>query len=277
MNGFLKIAVASAFSPRFLPLLAEAKAFSARLGSGFSVIYAGKYGDAEQDRFTKAFAELGIDPPPKVYCAEGDPATVIMQTATAQGIDLLITGALEKDTGSRNFLGDVARTLMRDSPISLMLFPQPSAEPRSFKKLAVIVDFSSQARTALKQAIFLAEKHGAESIHALRIFTIFDQALSKPDEFFQGEKTERPGIEEEEARLKEFIDSAGRGSIPIEGRCIEGTTGFAASDFVQAIEADLLVIPSAPPGLPHQFPQGMDWLFNVIPANLLVVRGQPGE
>jgi len=273
MNGFLKIAVASTFSPRFLPLLAEAKAFSTPLGSGFSIIYAGKYGDAEQDRFAQAFAELGIDPPPKVYCAEGDPATVIMRTATEQGIDLLIAGALERDTGGRNFLGDVARTLMRDSPISLMLFPQPSAEPRSFKKLAVIVDFSSQAQTALKKAIFLAEKHTAESIHALRIFTIFDQALSKPDEFLQGEKTEHPGLEEEEAQLKKFIDAAGPSATPVEGRCIEGTTGFAASDFVQAIEADLLVIPSAAPGAPHQFPQGMDWLFNVIPANLLVVRG----
>jgi nucleotide-binding universal stress UspA family protein len=272
MHGFSKIAVASTFSPRFLPLLAEAKAFSARLGGGgFRVITVGECGAPEKDRFAKAFAELGIDPPP-VDCVRGEPVAAILKTASEQGVDLLIAGALEKDTGSRNFVGDVARTLMRDSPISLLLFPRPSAKPDPFRKLAVVVDFSDEAREALEQAIFLAERYSAESIHVLRIFTIFDQALSKPDEFFQGKKTAHPGLADEEEQLKEFIAAAPSGSIPIEGRCIEGTTGFAASDFVQAIDASLLIIPSASPGSPHLFPQGMDWIFNVIPTNLLVVR-----
>ncbi len=276
MNGFSKMALASTFSPRFLPLLAEANAFSTRLGGGFSVITAGDCGPAERERFAKAFADLGIDPAPALHCVPGEPAAAILRTAREQGVDLLMAGALEKDTGGRNFLGDVARTLMRDSPISLLLFPQPSAEPALFKKLAVIVDFSEEAREALEQAIFLAGRHSSESIHVLRIFTIFDQALSKPDEFFQGKKTEHPGLAEEEAQLEEFIAAAGASSVPIESRCIEGTTGFAASDFVQAIGADLLIIPSVPPGSPHMFPQGMDWIFNVIPANLLVVRGEAG-
>ncbi len=273
MKGFGNIAVASTFSPRFLPLLAEARAFAEKLGSAFSVIHAGKCGAEEEERFGKAFDTLRINPRPRIHCAEGEPAEAILRAATELGVDLLIAGAMEKDVGSRNFLGDVARTLIRNSPISLLLYPRPATEARAFRKLAAIVDFSPLAALALKQTIHLAEKHAADSIHAVRVFTIFDQALSQPDEFFQGAKSAHPGVAAEEEQLARFIDAAGPRSVSMEARCVEGATGFAVSDYVQAIEADLLVISSGLPGSPHPLPQGMDWLFNVIPTNLLVLKG----
>jgi hypothetical protein len=68
--------------------------------------------------------------------------------------------------------------------------------------------------------------------------------------------------------VKEF-DTAG---VPIDTRCIEGTTGFAAADFVQSIEADLLVVAGETTAGHAAFPARMEWLENVIPANLLVIR-----
>ena len=51
-----------------------------------------------------------------------------------------------------------------------------------------------------------------------------------------------------------------------------GGAGFAAADFVQSIEADLLVIASEPSAGHAHFPARLEWLENVIPANLLVLR-----
>ncbi len=267
-----RIALASAFSPRFLPLLAEAKAFSERLGAGFSVIYVGRYGQEEKDKFAGAFESLGLPRAPEVFPGQGEPAAAILQAAAEHGVDLIIAGAMEHETGSRNFLGDVARTLLRDAPLSLLLIPHPSQEPRPFRRIAVIVDFSDLARTALLQAIHLAERHNAEVIHVIRIFTIFSQALADPAEFFKGAESKHRTIRDEEAQLEEFISSAGRGATPIEARCIEGTTGFAASDYVQGVDADLLIVPLRAPGATDPTPQGADWVFNVIPTTLLVVR-----
>lgn len=266
------IALASSFSPRFLPLLAEAKAYSERLEADISVIYVGEYGQAEKDKFETAFGSLAFSKRPDVHRGTGDPAPAILKAATESGIDLLIAGAMEHETGSRNFLGDVARTLLRDAPFSLLLIPHPSEHPQPFKRIAVIVDYSDLARTALQQAIHLAARHGSEAIHVIRIFTIFSQALADPDEFFKGAERKHRTIHDEEAQLNEFIAAAGPCAIPIEARCIEGTTGFAASEYVQGVEADLLVVPLRAPGSSDPTPQGADWVFNVIPTNLLVVR-----
>jgi len=77
-------------------------------------------------------------------------------------------------------------------------------------------------------------------------------------------------LEEEETALEEFIDSVGPNDVPIEARCIRGNTGYAALDFVQSIEAMLLVVPVDPQhsGLPPH----ISWVNDVIPCNLWVIR-----
>jgi hypothetical protein len=79
-------------------------------------------------------------------------------------------------------------------------------------------------------------------------------------------------LKAEEEHIAEFADAVGESPVPVETACVEGTTGFAASDYVEAVSADLLVIPSKPVGTAQLLPDGMDWVFNVIPANLFIVR-----
>jgi hypothetical protein len=70
--------------------------------------------------------------------------------------------------------------------------------------------------------------------------------------------------------LEEFIDSAGQTEVPIEARCIRGNTGYAVLDFVQSVDAMMLVVPDNPdvPGLPTH----IEWVTDVIPCNLWVIR-----
>ena len=63
MKLFGKVAVASTFSPRFLPMLAEAKAFATLLGEPFEIIHAGDETAEDRDRFASAFAEMEIASP----------------------------------------------------------------------------------------------------------------------------------------------------------------------------------------------------------------------
>ena len=58
----------------------------------------------------------------------------------------------------------------------------------------------------------------------------------------------------------------------MEVRCIRGNTGFAAADFVKSIEADLLVIPLDPSVNKGRLPTNLEWLADVIPCNLWVIR-----
>jgi hypothetical protein len=60
--------------------------------------------------------------------------------------------------------------------------------------------------------------------------------------------------------------------VPIEVRCIRGNTGFAGSDFVESISADLLVVPMPVIRPKGQLPPSIAWITDVIPCNLWVIR-----
>jgi nucleotide-binding universal stress UspA family protein len=265
MKLFGKIAVASTFSPRFLPMLAEAKAFATLLGQPFELIHAGEESAEDRERFEQAFAELEFTG--AIHWRQAaQPSEAILQAVADSGIDLLLAGAMERDREGRYFLGKVARALVRNAPCSLLLFANPSRQTAQFRTLSVIVDYTPASRLALQVALDLAALAHAEAVHVLRVFTVFAQFLAEPE---NGDST---ALSTEEARLDAFVEEFEIAELPIITRCIEGTTGFAAADFVQSIEADLLVIASEPsPGRAH-FPARMEWLENVIPANLLVVR-----
>lgn len=274
MDIFGKVAVASTFSPRFLPMLAEAKAIATLLDRPLEVIHAGTDNEENQDRFSEAFAQMDFSGP--IHWRQAPlPSTAIIQAVRDAGIGLLIAGAMERDSEGRFFLGKVSRALVREAPCSLLLFVNPSGSPAPFRNLAVIVDFTDGSRHALRATLDLAARCQAEAVHVLRIFTVFAQFLAEPHEFIKGQDTN--ALATEEARLDAFVEEFDIASIPIITRCIEGTTGFAAADFVQSIGADLLVIASEATSGHASFPARMEWLENVIPANLLVIRPPAGE
>jgi nucleotide-binding universal stress UspA family protein len=274
MDFFGKVAVASTFSPRFLPMLAEAKAVAALLDRPLEIIHAGPETPEDEQRFSEAFAQMAFSGP--IHWREAEqPSGAIIQAVRDAGIGLLLAGAMERDSQGRYFLGKVARALVQGAPCSLLLFANPSRTPTPFRKLAVVVDYSGPSRLALRATLDLAVRTQAESVHVLRVFTVFAQVLAEPGQFLQGRDT--TALAAEEARLDAFVEEFDIEAIPIVTRCIEGTTGFAAADFVQSIGADLLVISSEPASGRAQFPARMEWLENVIPANLLVVRPQAGD
>jgi len=265
MNLFGKIAVASTFSPRFLPMLAEAKAFASLLGQPFEIIHAGEETQEDRDRFASAFAEMEIGG--TIHWRQAaQPSEAIVHAVKETGIDLLLAGAMEKDSQGRYFLGKVARALIHDAPCSLLLFASPSREPAPIQTLAVIVDYTEASRQALRATLELAALARADTVHVLRVFTVFAQFLAEPG---SGESS---ALKTEEARLDAFVEEFDIDDIQVNTRCIEGTTGFAAADFVQSIEADLMVVASEPAADHPHFPARMEWLENVIPANLLVLR-----
>jgi len=270
MKPFGKIAVASTFSPRFLPMLAEAKAVAAVLGVPFEIVHAGEETAEDRERFARAFAEMEITGPIH-WRQAGQPSDAIIRAVADAGVDLLLAGAMERDSHGRYFLGKVARALIQEAPCALLLFANPSLQPPPLRTLAVVVDYTPASRHALKTTLELAARVGVESVHVMRVFTVFAQMLAEPEGLLKGRDSHH-ALAAEEARLDAFVEEFEISAIPIITRCIEGTTGFAASDYVQSIEADLLVIATERTTGPARFPARMEWLENVIPSNLLVVR-----
>jgi len=262
---YRSIAVAATFSPRFHQVLAEANRVRARFDAALSMIYVGKSSAETKRKFSEAAARLKLPADSPVHYEEGDPATSILAAVRKLKVELLVAGALEKEAVHRQFLGNVARRLAREAPCSVILFTKPEIEPKPLRHIVLMAEFSPQGELALRRALHLAERDDCERLYVIRSYTSFDKARAARRG--KGSKTSARTLEEEEIVLQEFILAAGGTKVPIEARCIRGNTGFAASNFVQSVEADLLVVPWE-----KKLSARISWVTEVIPCNLWIVR-----
>jgi nucleotide-binding universal stress UspA family protein len=266
------IAVASTFSPRFKQVLSEAKRIRDRFSSDLRVIYVGERNEETTKKFSDAFAQLHLPNDSIIHYEQGDPAAAILRAIADQNIDMIVAGALEKEVVLHRFLGNVARRLVREAACSVMLFTRPVLKPRPLRRIVFVADYSEHALKALKTTLPLASAESCERLYIIRIVTTFDEArASRRTDAGNGNKPKSD--EDEEAALEEFVLSAGATEVPIEARCIRGNTGLAASDFVQSVEADLLVVPvETNDDASGQLPNNIAWITDVIPCNLWVIR-----
>jgi nucleotide-binding universal stress UspA family protein len=269
---YKKIAVASTFSPRFLQVLSEAKRIRERFGSELSLIYVGSHNDEIDRKFSEVLTELELPLDSAIYYAQGDPATGILRTVDEQKIDMIVAGALEKEVVLHPFLGNVARRLVREASCSVMLFTEPNIRPKPLQIIVFVADYSDHGREALQKAIVLAAAEKTERLYVIRIVTTFDRFRAAHGSGLErGETGSAPA--DEDIALEEFVLSMGPTEVPIEVRCIQGNTGFAGSDFVQSVAADLLAVP-VPPVADGNEPlaANVSWITDVIPCNLWAIR-----
>jgi nucleotide-binding universal stress UspA family protein len=271
-SPYKNIAVATTFSPRFKRVLAEAKRIRDRFGAELHLIHVGKRDQETPRKFGEALAELALPAASPIHYEEGDPAEAILAAVLRENIDMLIAGALEKEIVLHQFLGNVARRLVREANCSVLLFTHPQKNPKPLRRIVFITDHSKKELQALKATLMLAEAESCERLYVIGIITAFDEARAS----IAGDATEtgtHKANHGDEDPLEEFVLSAGATEVPIETRFIRGATGLAASDFVRSVEADLLVVP-----LPksretvQRLPSNIAWVSDVIPCNLWVIR-----
>ena len=271
-SPYKTIAVATTFSPRFKQVLAEAKRIRDRFSSDLHLIHVGTRSENTPVKFAEVLADLNLPTDSAIHYEKGDPAEAILAALKREKIDLLIAGALEKEIVLHQFLGNVARRLVREANCSVMLFTRPQKDPKPLRRIVFVADHSQQGLAALKTTLMLAEAESCERLYVIGINTAFDEARAS----IAGDATSRATHNlnhAEEDRLDEFVLSAGATEVPIETRFIRGATGLAASDFVRSVEADLLVV-----SLPkhnetlQQLPSNIAWVSDVIPCNLWIVR-----
>jgi nucleotide-binding universal stress UspA family protein len=271
-SPYKTIAVATTFSPRFKQVLAEAKRITDRFSADLHLIHVGRRNQDTSRKFGEVLAELKLPANSAIHYEEGDPAEAILAALARENIDMIVAGALEKETVLHPFLGNVARRMVREANCSVMLFTHPQKNPKPLRRIVFIADPSKDELHALKTTLLLAEAEPCERLYVIAIMTAFDEARASIADDANDAPTRGPNNHEENA-LEELVLSAGTTEVPIETRSIRGATGLAASDFVRSVEADLLVVPLPKShGSVQQLPSNIAWVSDVIPCNLWVIR-----
>jgi len=236
------------------------------------VIYVGERNEETTKKFGDVFAQLHLPSNSIIHYEQGEPAEAILRVIADNNIHMIVAGALEKEVVLHPFLGNVARRLVREAVCSVMLFTRPRAKPKPLRRIVFVADYSKHALQALKRTLTLASAESCDRLYVIRIITAFDQARASIRADAGTGEQPKSDADEEDA-LEKFVLSAGATEVPIEARCIRGNTGLAASDFVQSVEADLLVVPVEKNGdTSDRLANNIAWITDVIPCNLWVIR-----
>jgi len=262
---YQRVGVATTFSPRFMAVLAEAGRISRSLSAPLYLIHADEYDAEKEERFRAALRKLMLDDRARIRFESGAPVDAILKSQREENIDLLVLGALETETVHRNFTGDVARELLRHAPCDLLLYTEPKEEAKPPSSILVTMpDFSDLSQYVLHRAISVAERNGSKRLTILYVQTTFAEAKEK------ALGNDVPSAEESlQTLLRDREDS----HLDLDYHVLRGNTGFTACEFIQASGTDLVVMPSHMPS-PDQpaFAPSLNWVIQVIPANLWVVR-----
>ena len=261
---YRRIGVATTFSPRFLAVLAEAARISCLFDSPLHLIHAAEEKPEKLSRFKAALQVLNLPPGSPIHFEHGEPSEAILRVQNEHQIDLLIAGALEHESLHRNFTGDVARKLLVRAPCDLLFFvePEEQAVPPA-QVIVAIPDFSPFSRETFLRSTAFAEKIGAKEVTLLHVQTTFAEVKEK------ALGNEPPSVED---ALNEWMSDR-QTPLSLDSHLVRGNTGFTACEYVQSSDAKLLVLPShlGHPTLPV-FAPVLDWIIQVIPTNLWVMR-----
>lgn len=230
------------------------------LAARLSIIHADEEEDDRINRFDEAMRHLERrDETPILWGRAETPAEAILAACRRHKVDLLLAGALERESEHRNFLGGVARELLQRCRCDLLLFPRPEELAQTPETVHVQVDLKNLSVPALNRACALAGRLGAKRMVFFTVITPFDEAIASSG------SARLPANEEEFAELLDEVDGFdGEADTAI----IRSNTGFSACDFVENSDAKLLIVPWKSEGGVRVLPAHMDWLLQVIPTNV---------
>ena len=250
-----------------MAVLAEAGRVSRSLAAPLCLIHADNFTEEKEERFRSALRDLHLDSCSAIHFEPGEPAEAILKIQREESIDLLIAGAMETESVHRNFTGDVARELLRRARCDLLLYTEPKEDPKPPEGMLVVVpDLSESSRQVVGAALNLAGRSGGRQITILHVQTTFAEAKEKALGVSNGSMSA-------EQTLESWIEDQARPNLELDYHLLRGNTGFTACEFIQSSGTDLVVMPSQMPSSDQPvFAPALDWIIQVIPGNLWVIR-----
>lgn len=277
---FQKIAVAVGFTPRLEAILAESGRLQQLFNAQLIFIHIGDKNAEMEQQLKELLDKYNLSKPEnKLIWEKGSPVEQIVEICNDQDVDLLVAGALEKESVLKYILGGVARNLCRKSQCSMLMLREPEVFSKPVKR--IVVEGSDHPKTAqtVETAIYIGKKTKADVVHVVQEQDVAKSALIRSDVFTDNEADEhKEKIEiEEVATLNHILSCADCGSLKVQTERLEGKPGYVISNFAREQKADLLVLNSPDTKLnliDRFFPHDIEFALADLPCDLLIVHAR---
>jgi nucleotide-binding universal stress UspA family protein len=275
---FKKIAVAVAFSPRVEAILAESKRLQDIFDANMIFIHVGEKNLQQEQYLKDLLHRFGLDKPDNELLWEhGDPVDVIIAKCKELEVDLVVAGALEKESLLKYFLGSVARKLSRRAKCSVLMLREPDILSKPVKK--IVVEGSDHPKTVntVETAVYLAKQTHAADVTIVQESDVSKMALIRSDELSdnEAEAHKEKIFEEENIKLDGILQCAGNMKVNVER--LDGKPGYVITQYAREHKADVLVLNSPDTKLnliDRVFPHDIEYALADLPCDLLIVHSR---
>lgn len=274
-----RIALAFAFSPRLEANLAEASRIRSLFNAHLYLIHVGEFSSSDEQSLTGLLAEHQLNAEnTSVEWKHGNTVETILECCNENEVDMLITGAMEKEGMLTYLKGSVARQLGRKAECSVLMLTEPSVHPHAFKNIVVSSNSEEEDKNtfALEMAVDFAkrEKASINIIHEAdyhRMAQLGSDIKSEDDI----STLKNDLISEDRKKLDNLLSCTDCGGVQVNSLNLEGKPGIAISNFAREHSTDLLII-SAPENklglFDRLFQHDMEYVLANLPCNLLIVH-----
>lgn len=277
---FETIAVAVSFSPRCLPVMAEAKRLSDLLGASLVLIHIGAKTSEKEQKLDALMNQVGIDDSKsRIIWMEGDPVETILKLCKLNIVDLLILGALVKENMLKFYIGSIARSISRKAKCSVLLLVNPTEEPCHYKKFVINGIENPKTIHTINTSFYLAKHLNVKDINVVNETEILGIGVASSDE--NGEEIKKikkdSSAETEENSIQSIIEKQRSAGLNIVTKNIKGKPGYAISKYAKDKKADLLIINSPDIHLrfvDRVFTHDIEYILADLPCNLLIIHSR---
>jgi nucleotide-binding universal stress UspA family protein len=274
---FKKIGIAIAFSPRLESLIAEASKMQVGLKSELVFIHVGNKCKEDIKTLNEYLEKYDLLNNSKLIWQEGETVETILNICNEEQLDLLVAGALEKESLIKYIMGSVARKLSRKIKCSMLMLTEPKIESSPLNYIVVEGSNNPKTENTIAVAIEIAKAFKVKNVDIIQETDLNKAVLIRSDEFKENEvaKHKENLIEEEDKRLNYILSCNDCGNLKINIDRIEGKPGYIISKYAREHHADLLILNSPDRKMnliDRVFPTDIEFALADLPCNLLLVN-----
>ena len=279
-NKFKRIGVGVAFSPSLRANVSEAARLALAFDCCLVLIHVGNEEKAKiktLNGFLATFKKNGLKY--ELVFLAGAPVDAVISAVMNNEIDLIVLGALKKESFFKYYLGSIARQITRKASCSVMLLTSSNIKDLPYNHIVVNGLEDPKTKETIKEAFYFGSRLKSSKItiveevdqNEININVDDDESLRKST-IIRDRLRRR-----EKQRVKKLIGSVPSKSlenISVKSQPIFGKRGYSIGHYAQVVGADLLVMnsPSKSSFWDRIFPHDIEYILSDLPTNVLIIR-----
>ncbi|WP_234387139.1 universal stress protein [Aquimarina sp. Aq78] len=280
-HKFNTILIGVAFSPNLKNNIFEAMRMVDFFDSKMIIVHVGEKTKEKEDNIKELISGFSDDDDEKVNVIwkQGDPVTVIIETAKENKADLIMLGAIPREDFLKFYIGSIARKITRNAHCSVLLLIKPSEDLRPCNHIVVNGLKDEKTRQTILDSFEVAQNLGAQKLtiveeisrQEVKVIVEDDQSLLK-DTLIKEQLAKK-----EDLRVQHILNDVPedlKTGILIKTQSIFGKRGYSIGHYAKVVAADLLIMnaPQRTTFLDRIFLHDLEHILSELPTDVLIMR-----